>query len=246
MEKTISVIIPCLNEESNLNDAYRNTSSALSGKYQEYEILIFNDGSTDKTGEIADQIAKLDSHVNVIHNRRNMGFGYNFIEGIKIARMNYVCVIPGDNEISGHSIDQIFSNVGLADIILPYTVNMELRTYSRRFASRLFTFVMNTIFCCDVQYYNGPAVHRLDLVQELGIDVRGFAFQAVMLTKLIRKGHSVCEIPMYLQPKTQYRSTAIKIRSIVSVGLSILKLAFEIYASGRYPRKMKVNRIVLK
>jgi dolichol-phosphate mannosyltransferase len=243
MKKSISVIIPCLNEEENLGDAYENVSAALNGVVEEYEILIFDDGSTDRTGEIAEQIAARDPHVSVFHNNPNKGFGYNFIKGITVARMDYVSVMPGDNEISQESIRRIFSLVGQADIVIPFTMNMELRTYGRRLLSRLFTLVMNSLFRCELQYYNGPALHRADLVRALDIKTTGFAFQAVMLVKLIRRGHSFCEIDMYLQRKRVYKSSAIKLRNVVSVVSSVLDLWREVRRDPTLRDFENVNRV---
>ena len=225
---SLSVIIPCLNEEENLRETYQNVAAALKQTADDYEILIFNDGSTDRTGTIAEEISKYDSSVIVHHNPINRGFGYNFVKGVETARMKYVSVIPGDNEISGESIRRIFSRVGKADIVTSFSMNMEIRPYGRRLVSRLFTLVINCLFCCELQYYNGPSVHRTDLIRGLDINTFGFAFHAVTLVKLIRQGYSFCEVDTYLQRKRVYRSTAVRWRNIASVVKAILGLLLEV------------------
>lgn len=227
-KSSLSVIIPCLNEEENLEETYENVAAALKQTADAYEILIFNDASTDRTGAIAEAIAQRDASVIVHHNQVNRGFGYNFIKGVEIARMDYVSVIPGDNEISRESICRIFSQVGKADIVTAFSMNMEIRPYGRRLVSRLFTLVINCLFCCELQYYNGPSVHRTELIRGLDINTFGFAFHAVTLVKLIRGGHSFCEVDTYLQRKRAYRSTAVRWRNIASVVKAILALFWEI------------------
>jgi glycosyltransferase involved in cell wall biosynthesis len=226
--KSISVIIPCLNEEENLRGAYENVVAALAGVVDDYEILVFDDGSSDKTGAIADAIKRDDPAVTVVHNPVNMGFGYNYCKGVSIAQMNYVAVIPGDNEISRESIGRIFALMGKADMIIPFTVNTEVRPWGRRLVSRLFTAFMNAIFLCELQYYNGPTLHRAELVRDLGVRTSGFGFQAVLLVKLIRRGHSFCEVDMYLQPKPTYRSSAVRLRNILSVIATVGRLAIDV------------------
>ncbi len=162
-----------------------------------------------------------------------------------MSRMAYMVVLPGDNEISLLSIKNIMRSVGRADIILPFTVNTELRTRSRKFVSRAFTLAMNTAFLCDVQYYNGPAMHRVDLLRWIGVDTVGFAFQSILVTKILRMGFSVCEIPMYLQPKAAYRSSAVRLRNVVSVVKSFAMLFWEIYSNPTlYPVPFSVKRVV--
>lgn len=228
MPNSLTVIIPCLNEEENLQETYENVTAALKQTADAYEILIFNDASTDRTGAIAEEIARGDPAVIVHHNPTNKGFGYNFIKGVAAARMDYVSVIPGDNEISRESIRRIFSCIGQADIVTAFSMNMELRPYGRRLVSRLFTLVINCLFCCELQYYNGPSVHRVELIRGLDINTFGFAFHAVTLVKLIRQGYSFCEVDTYLQRKRVYRSTAVRWRNIASVVKAIVGLVLEV------------------
>lgn len=54
--------------------------------------MIFDDGSTDRTGAIADEIAANNPKVKVIHNGTNYGFGYNFKRGIELASKTYVAI----------------------------------------------------------------------------------------------------------------------------------------------------------
>lgn len=242
-ERSISIIIPCFNEEDNLLAAYTNVTAALTETAHESEILIFDDGSTDKTGEIAEAIKAADPRVIVVTNRPNKGFGYNYKKGISIARMNYVTVMPGDNEISCESMKRIFRLMGSADMIIPFTMNMEVRPWSRRLVSRLFTILMNAIFHCELQYYNGPTLHRTDLVRGLDVRTSGFGFQAVMLVELIRRGHSFCEVDMYLQRKPVYRSSAVKFKNILSVIVTVLRLWINITCDPTLRTYRGLNRV---
>lgn len=245
-QRTLTIIVACLNEEANLRHTYENIASATREvALDDHEIIIVNDGSRDRTGQIADDIAAADPKVRVIHHATNQGFGASMRRGIEASRMNYMIVLPGDNEISLPSIRNIFRSVGRADVVLPFTVNMELRPRSRRFVSRAFTLVMNTAFLCDVQYYNGPAVHRLDLLRWIGVDTVGFAFQSIMVTKILRMGFTVCEVPMYIQAKAAYRSSAVRFRNVVSVARSFVRLFFEIYRTpSLYPVPFSVKRVI--
>ncbi len=67
---TLSVIVPALNEEANIADAVREATRALGERFSDYELLLFNDGSTDRTGEIMDALALEDPHIRVFHHER--------------------------------------------------------------------------------------------------------------------------------------------------------------------------------
>jgi len=126
-EMTLSVIIPAFNEEKNIANTIDNVIAAIRGHFTEYEILVFDDHSTDSTGTIADELAKSNISVKVVHNFTNMGFAFNYKEGLRLAKYQYVGMIPGDNEISDKSIKEIFDCIGKADIVIPYTVNSNIR-----------------------------------------------------------------------------------------------------------------------
>jgi dolichol-phosphate mannosyltransferase len=248
LQRSLTIVVACYNEEANLRHTYENIIAATKeASLDDYEVVIVDDGSSDRTGLIADEIASNDATVRVVHHNPNQGFGSSMIRGIEMSRMTYLVVLPGDNEISLPSIKSIMRSVGRADIVLPFTVNMELRTRWRKLVSRAFTMAMNTAFLCDVQYYNGPAVHRVDLLRWIGVDTVGFAFQSIMVTKILRMGFSVCEVPMYIQAKAGYRSSAVRLHNVISVVKSFAKLFFEIYSNpSLYPVPFLVRRVNLE
>ena len=90
--KSITVMIPAYNEEENLAKAFEKFDKAVKSVFDDYEFIIFNDCSSDRTGEIADELAKKNKRVRVVHNKKNMNLGYNYREGIKLSQKEfYMC-----------------------------------------------------------------------------------------------------------------------------------------------------------
>ncbi len=233
MEKkrpTISIIVPCLNEAENLRSTVSCIKEALSssGRFSDYEILIFNDGSTDDTALIATELKEEDSRVRAIHNTRNMGFGYNYTEGVRLAAMEYVMMVPGDNEIPGNAIRSVFSRAGDAELIIPYTANTWVRPLSRRVVSRCFTILMNTLFGLRLRYYNGTCLIKAELLKRTPMTTRGFAYMAAILVRLIRSGASFTEVGVDITQRTSGRSKAFHPGNVFSVLSAILRLFWEV------------------
>ena len=88
MKDSLSVIIPALNEEKTLEKVVLNTGKFLKNINLDYELLVIDDGSTDKTGQIANQLSNRDPRVRVAHNPKNMGFGYAIKKGHKAEQYN--------------------------------------------------------------------------------------------------------------------------------------------------------------
>ncbi|SNS18685.1 Glycosyltransferase involved in cell wall bisynthesis [Humidesulfovibrio mexicanus] len=244
MEKTLSIVIPAYNEEANIRATVEDILWAIGDRFHDFELIIVDDGSADATGRIIDELAASNRHIRAEHNPHNMGFGASYKRGVSLARMNYVGIIPGDNEIVGHSIAAILDLVGSADIIVPFTMNMEVRPYSRRLFSRLYTLIMNMLFTCELQYYNGPVIHRRDVLMSTPINTSGFAFQSTLLVRLVRSGRSFIEVPMYLRPRLGGRSTALKPKNVVSVCLAIARLVKTIHFDEKRRYAQPVNRIL--
>ncbi len=232
---SISIIVPCYNEGKNISATIESIEKSMreTETFGSTEILIFNDKSTDNTGAVAEEIAKENKNVRVIHNERNMGFGYNYTEGVRLATKEYILMIPGDNEIPSEAITNIFRNVGRADIIIPYTINPEVRPLPRRVISRAFVILFNTLFALSLKYYNGPCVIKAELLKKVPMTTHGFAYMAAILVRLIKSGATFTEVPMRIQYRESGGSKALRPRNIISVLSAILRLFWEVRFKDR-------------
>lgn len=106
--KLISVIIPAYNVEKYLD---RCIKSIVKQTYSNLEILIIDDGSTDSTGEIADQLATTDKRIIVIH-KDNGGLGYARNTGIEHSRGSYLTFVDSDDFVA---LDFIEKSVNLLE-----------------------------------------------------------------------------------------------------------------------------------
>ena len=91
----ISVIIPVYNAESTLN---RCITSILKQDFQDYEILLINDGSSDGSGAICEQFADFDERIRVFH-KQNGGVSSARNFGLKNARGKWITFIDADDYI---------------------------------------------------------------------------------------------------------------------------------------------------
>ncbi len=232
---SLSIIVPCYNEGKNIAGTIDCIKKSLktTARFASTEILIFNDKSTDNTGEVAEALAKEHEEIRVIHNERNMGFGYNYTEGVRLAAKEYILMIPGDNEIPGEAITNIFSEVGRADLIVPYTINPEVRPLARQIISRAFVILFNALFALSLKYYNGPCVIKAELLKKVPMTTHGFAYMAAILVRLIKSGATFTEVPIQIQYRASGDSKALKPRNIMSVLSTILKLFLEIRFTHR-------------
>jgi len=231
---TVSVVIPALNEEANIADAVREAGVALGNRFADYELLLFDDGSTDRTGAIMDRLAAADPrHIRVTHNPSPRNLGGVYIQGIALARMDYILMVPGDNENPGHALQAPFDAIGRADIVLPYPVNSAVRGPLRHLVSRIYVGLLNLLFGLRVRYYNGTVIHRTANLKGLAVKTASFAYQAEILIKLLCAGKSFVEVPIRIDPpKIGRRSRAFRWKNMVQVGRTVVDLFMDLRVRG--------------
>ena len=105
MANSIAVVILALNEEKGLKLTYETYKKSIEKKGLDYEFIIVNDGSTDKTGEIAEGIKKKNHRVRVIHNSRPGGMGNGYKQGLKNTDKEYFMYTGGYCALSEENID---------------------------------------------------------------------------------------------------------------------------------------------
>lgn len=230
-KKTITIFIPAYNEEKNLEEAVNCTFRALGDKFVDFEVIILNAFSTDGTGRIADRIASENKKIKVIHKKQWSGLGTNYMQAVSQSRMEYFVMFPGDNENSWESLSDTFDKIGTADIIIPYTINTEVRSLHRRIISRSFVIFLNVLFGLKLKYYNGNAIYRTDDLKKLTVRSKDFAYNAEILIKLIRSGHSYVETGINIKPTL---NTAIfSILNIIGVIKTIFLLFYDVLLINR-------------
>ncbi|MDD5067757.1 MAG: glycosyltransferase family 2 protein [bacterium] len=224
--KSVSVVIPAYNEEPNIRKTVEDVLSASRTASTPVEIIIVDDHSTDKTLFVSQQAAKKNKNVIVHHNAVNRGLGYNFIMGIKMARHEYVVMIPGDNEVGRGSIVTLFRALQhtKADLLIPYFTNSYIRPKFRQMLSRLYVFFLNIMFGFNIRYYNGTVLYKTAMVKKLPVSTNGFAYQAEMVIRLLKSGASFESPGLLLKERIGGTSKALSVKSFLSVTGTILYL----------------------
>jgi dolichol-phosphate mannosyltransferase len=228
IRQSISIVIPALNEEGVLETVVRDIEKHVAASFADYEIILIDDGSTDRTGEIMDDLAQELPKMRAIHNPHNLGLGASYQRGVAEARCAYLMMLCGDGGMPAASLPPIFAAVGSADIVAPYVTNLKtIKSPVRYLTSRAYTNLLNLLFGQKIKYYNGLPVHRVDLLRQLRINSTGFAFQGEILTKLLRSGCSMTELGVPGAEMTK-NSTAVQFKSLINIAKVLALLIWEV------------------
>jgi glycosyltransferase involved in cell wall biosynthesis len=224
---TLSVIVPALNEERHLATAVDEVIHAIGDRFDDWEILLFDDGSSDSTGRIADQLARAEPRIRVTHNPRPRNLGGVYKQGVGMARFEYVVMIPGDNENPASAMIPVFDAIGKAEIVLPYPENNHARSALRVFISKSYVALLNALFSLDLPYYNGTVVHRVENARRFPL-TDSFAYQSELLIELLRDGASHVAVPIRIAPRQGRRSKALRPGNVAGVLSSLASLFYRV------------------
>jgi glycosyltransferase involved in cell wall biosynthesis len=113
----LSVFLPSHNEEGNVERVVGAYLAELPRITDDYEVIVVDDGSRDRTGAIADRLASADSHVKVVHHQVNRGYGGAVISGIRAASKPYVLLCDGDGQFDPADIELMTVFVPEYDVV---------------------------------------------------------------------------------------------------------------------------------
>lgn len=232
-DHTLSIIVPALNVETRLEDAVAIMCRAAARWFADYEILVFDDGSTDRTGALADRLAQANPHIRVIHNPSPTGLGGVIRAGVNAARLRYVTRVHGSGTETDETLDAIFALAGKADLVIPYVPDMSRRPRFRRVLSQAFTQLMNALFGLNLRYYNQSILCRTDLARRIRVRTSSHAYPAEFVIKALKAGYGYCEVGVVsLSESTGLRSTALKPRNVLGVARFLATTLWDVYADG--------------
>jgi glycosyltransferase involved in cell wall biosynthesis len=226
--KTLSIMVPALNEAASLRATIETIRQATAGRVVDYEVLIYDDGSTDATGAIADDLARSDPKISVVHHPSPRGLGYCYRAGVARARCEHYIFVPGDNELPREAFERLLDRVGEADIVVHYVTNMEIRSLPRRVLSHSFTALVNTLFGLHLRYFNGGVIHRTRLLRQVAQKTDGFAYQAEILVRLLKSGATYVEVGCEMVGRGAGSTSAFKAKNVVSVVSTLGTLFWEV------------------
>jgi glycosyltransferase involved in cell wall biosynthesis len=191
-----------------------------------YEIVVIDDCSKDRSLElIKDFIAEHpDIFIILRANLKNKGLAQNYIDGAFIGRGKYYRLICGDNSEPVETLVTVFSQMGEADIVVPYYEEFRDRVFYRQFLSKLYTKILNLISGNKIHYYNGLQIHLRYNIMRFHPSTRGFGFQAALLCNLLKLGFTYVEVPTITIERKGGRGDAVtwkNLRSVVHTMLSV-------------------------
>ncbi|HEY5371625.1 MAG TPA: glycosyltransferase family 2 protein [Hanamia sp.] len=203
----ISIVLPCYNEEVILKENLDGIIKYLESKEEKYqwEIVLIDDGSNDKTGEIADDFEKRLSNVRTIHHPTNLNLGNALKTGFKNAKGDIIVVMDIDLSYSVDHIEKMVDKIieTSSDIVIasPYMPGGKVTDvpFTRRIMSRWVNRFMRIAAQDKFHTYTGMVrAYRKDFILAVNLKTKDYEINPEILYKAMILRARIVEIPAHL------------------------------------------------
>lgn len=226
----ISTVTPMRNERPCLAEFVRRVDAVLWSLGVEYEIVIVNDGSTDGTGELLDDLATTYSHLRPVHLHRSFGQATATDAGFQRSTGEYVVMLDGDLEQPPEEIPRLIEAARQGfDLVSGRRMKRDIPKYLRAIPSRAANWLLRRVTGCQVRDMGGIKCLRGDLARALYLRPGQHRFLPALVHL---HGGRVTEIPVTTSPRFAGQSHY-GLNRTVDVLLDVIYLWFQKLAKGR-------------
>jgi len=234
----LSIIIPAYNEERRLPKTLAEIDKYLRGQTYDYEILVVNDGSKDKTAEVVKSLIPDVKHLRLIDNKENNGKGYVVRQGMLEAKGEYRVFTDADNSTSIDHLEKMWPEFEKgADVVIgtrdPRDAKGACQAFPQSWLRRRLGDIYNIlvqIICglwgiwdtqCGFKGFSKKAAE--DIFPRCKID--RFSFDSEILVIAKKLGYKIKEIPVYWINDPESK---VKFKSMVKMGIDLLKIRWNL------------------
>jgi glycosyltransferase involved in cell wall biosynthesis len=230
---SMTVFFPCYNEEANVERTTRAALATCERLFDDYEVIIVNDGSKDRTGEIADGLAAENPRVRAVHNRPNRGYGGALQRGFVEASKDFVFYTDGDGQFDFEEMDKLLPMLEQYDIVSCFRMNRQ-DPFMRKVNAACWGTLVNLLFSMHVRDVDCAfKIYPRRLFSEIEMHATGALIDTEVLAKARRLGYSIGQVGVRHYPRTQGEQTGASIRVILRAFRELFGLYGEIRKTGK-------------
>lgn len=224
--KELSVFFPLLNEEGNVKEIVKKAIIVLDKLNLQYEILLIDDGSKDKTGEIAEQLAKQNPKIRAIHHRQNLGYGEALKSGFYNAKYDTICYTDGDGQFDFSELPKFLSSIIENDLVIGFRIKRRdplfRILFNKGWKLSLFAFFGLTIkdVDCGFKIIRKKVLEKIPRLES----TRGAMINAELAIKSKKAGFKIGQIGVNHYPRLSGKPTGASLKVITKSYLDLLTL----------------------
>jgi glycosyltransferase involved in cell wall biosynthesis len=224
MSRAISLFFPMYNEEANVERSVLAAVEALSKVAGDFEVIVVDDGSRDRTAAVAERLRAAEPRVRLVRHPANQGYGAAVRSGIAAARFPLVFFTDGDNQFDLRELPRVVEAIEGADVVAGYR-QVRRDPWHRRLNAALFNGVVRRLFAVPVRDVNCAfKLFRREVLEGLALTSRGALINVEILTRARRRGARVREVGVTHYPRLAGSQTGARPKVVLRAFVELVRL----------------------
>lgn len=205
---SLSIFMPAFNEEGNIAATILDATTAAKRIAKDYEIIIVNDGSRDRTGDIVKELAIANPHLRLVNHAQNKGYGAAVKTGLQSCKKDWIFFTDSDGQFHYDEIEKFVDFAGTADLIMGYR-KKRMDPFHRVFVAQVLLKIWNFVLFgltvrdvdCAYKLFSRKVKDSIKLKTESAITV------SELIIKAKAAGFRIKQLPVSHYPRVFGKQT---------------------------------------
>jgi glycosyltransferase involved in cell wall biosynthesis len=220
---SLSIVLPAYNEEENVESAVEQVSAIAQELGMDYEIILVNDGSADRTGEIGRELEQRVPNFRLVEHYPNRGYGGSLKAGFAAATKDLVAFVPADNQFDFNEVNRLLERLDEADIVSGYRADRQ-DPFIRKFNALGWNMVVRLLFgslCRDIDC--GFKLFRREILDRVNIVSDGAMIDTEFLAGAKARGYRIVDVPVTHLPRVAGEATGANFRVVAKAFYDLVR-----------------------
>ena len=235
--RSLAVVIPAYNEEANVAVAVERVSEIAQSLGIEYEIIVVNDGSRDRTGDVVREMQMRVPHLRLVEHFPNRGYGGSLKAGFAAATCDWIAFVPSDNQFDFGEIKLLLARSNGADIVSGYRANRQ-DPFIRKLNAFLWNSLVRVLFGSlsrDIDC--GFKLFKRELLDHVRIESNGAMIDTEFLAGARARGYRIADVPVTHLPRKAGHPTGANLKVILRAFRDLWRFRLELWRELAQERK---------
>ena len=227
---SISLFFPVYKDEETVGVMVDKALRLLASLDVPFEIVIVDDGSPDRSGAIADELARQHPELRVIHHERNRGYGAAVRTGLAACRHEFVCMTDGDDEYEVEDFRKLLKLRDRYDLIITFRYK-KIYSSTRIFVSWVYNVVLRFLFRTPFRDVStGLRLVRRSVLEELDLHATSPFIGAEIAIKTMLKGYRVGEVGIQTFPRAFGSGSSTSLPNILATMADMWRIYHRVFS----------------
>jgi glycosyltransferase involved in cell wall biosynthesis len=226
----ISLFFPVFRDEHTVRTVAEKALAVLREVADRYEVVIVDDGSPDRAGEIADELAAECPEVSVIHHPHNRGYGAAIRSGLERCKYEWICFTDGDDEYDVNDLRKLIALKDFYDLVITFRY-VKIYSGDRQFISWAYNKTLRALF--RTQYRDistGLKLIRRELARSIACQSNSPFIGAEITIKAMLKGYRIGEVGIQTFPREFGKGASTTPKNIIATVRDMLHVYRTIFS----------------